>query len=325
MISFDSFFEHANSAYLETIAPELKERSEAVLSSNRFGDKEKWLSALQSIPQFQQHTLNLNSPAVSCTGIFVRENFGDEELETTLKQLMPWRKGPYAINDTYIDTEWRSDHKWDRIENALGSLEDKLILDVGCGNGYHLFRMLAQKPRLALGIDPMLFYVFQFFTLNHFFQQQNATVLPLPLEKFPEQSALFDVVFSMGVLYHRRSPIDHINGLKACLKPGGTLLLETLVIEEQFGNCLMPGDRYAKMRNVWFLPSVPFLITWLERLGFVDISLVEESYTAMDEQRSTDWMQFESLPDFLDPDNALKTIEGYPAPRRAALIARKKK
>nr|WP_169730591.1 DUF1698 domain-containing protein [Carnimonas nigrificans] len=44
-----------------------------------------------------------------------------------------------------------------------------------------------------------------------------------------------------------------------------------------------------------------------------------------DEQRSTEWMTFQSLKDFLDPEDQHKTIEGYPAPRRALLVATREK
>ena len=56
----------------------------------------------------------------------------------------------------------------------------------------------------------------------------------------------------MGVLYHRRSPIDHLLELKGCLQTGGELVLETLVIDGGLGEVLVPENRYAKMRNVWF-------------------------------------------------------------------------
>ena len=47
--------------------------------------------------------------------------------------------------------------------------------------------------------------------------------------------------------------------------------------------------------------------------------------TSTDEQRRTDWMINESLSDYLDPDDPALTVEGYPAPKRAVLIARKAK
>ncbi|OXE29836.1 hypothetical protein CA163_26525, partial [Vibrio parahaemolyticus] len=51
--------------------------------------------------------------------------------------------------------------------------------------------------------------------------------------------------------------------------------------------------------------------------------IVDENVTSVDEQRTTDWMTHNSLPDYLDPNDPSKTVEGYPAPRRAVLVARK--
>ena len=147
--------------------------------------------------------------------------------------------------------------------------------------------------------------------------------LPLRMEELPAEGGQFDTVFSMGVLYHRRSPLDHLLELKGALCAGGELVLETLVVEGDERTVLMPEDRYAVMRNVFFLPSVAMLTRWLERCGFVDVRCVDESNTTVQEQRSTDWMRFQSLPDFLDPDDHRLTREGYPAPRRAVLVARK--
>ena len=86
---------------------------------------------------------------------------------------------------------------------------------------------------------------------------------------------------------------------------------------------LVPEDRYAQMRNVWFLPSVPALELWLRRAGFSDVKCVDVSITTVAEQRGTEWMKFQSLSDFLDPDDHSKTIEGLPAPMRAVITARK--
>ena len=125
----------------------------------------------------------------------------------------------------------------------------------------------------------------------------------------------------MGVFYHRRSPIDHLLELRHKLRSGGELVLETLVIEGGVNDVLVPDDRYAMMRNVWFLPSSEALMLWAKRAGFKHIRIVDESITTLEEQRATEWMSFHSLENFLDPEDHTKTIEGHPAPRRAVLIA----
>jgi tRNA (mo5U34)-methyltransferase len=127
----------------------------------------------------------------------------------------------------------------------------------------------------------------------------------------------------MGVLYHRRSPLDHILQLKNQLVSGGELILETLVIEGDENAVLVPMDRYAQMRNVYFFPSAKALKVWLEKSGFENVRIVDENTTSIGEQRTTDWMTHNSLPDYLDPNDPSKTVEGHPAPRRAVLVATK--
>ena len=174
-----------------------------------------------------------------------------------------------------------------------------------------------------VGIDPTILFLVQYLAVRRFAPSSPVWFLPLRMEELPTQTENFDTVFSMGVLYHRRSPLDHLLELKAVLSEGGELVLETLVVEGDAQTVLMPEDRYAAMRNVFFLPSVAMLERWLQRCGFVDIRCVDESNTTVEEQRATDWMRFQSLPDFLDADDPALTREGYPAPRRAVFIARK--
>jgi len=202
-------------------------------------------------------------------------------------------------------------------------LKDKLILDVGCGNGYYLFRMLGAGARAAVGVDPFLLSVMQFHAINKYVQTNQAAVLPLGVDDVPGNCGCFDTVFSMGILYHRRSPFDHLLQLKSLLKQGGELCLETLIIEGGEGQVLVPESRYARMNNVWFLPSADELVHWLKRCGFKDIRVVDINQTSIQEQRSTDWMPFESLPECLDREDSNLTVEGYSAPLRVVVLATK--
>ena len=244
-----------------------------------------------------------------------------QRLEVLLRQLMPWRKGPFTLHGLTIDTEWRSDWKWDRVLPHISPLVLRTVLDVGCGSGYHLWRMKGEGADFVVGIDPSQLFYCQFEAIKHFNPDPTVHLLPVGIDDMPELKA-FDTVFSMGVLYHRRSPIDFLAQLKQQLRPGGELVLETLVIEGDEQAVLVPTDRYAKMRNVWFIPSTAALLLWLQRVGFKEAKVVDLSVTCLDEQRKTDWMENESLIDFLDPTDHSKTIEGYPAPLRAVIVAK---
>lgn len=283
------------------------------------GNLPRWLSALDQAPKVEANGYQLNRSAIRIQGQLSQTE--QHDLAQCLKQLMPWRKGPWQFFDIEIDSEWRSDFKWDRLAPHLGDLRGHRVLDVGCANGYHCWRLRAAGASLVLGIDPGKLPVAQFWLSQNYIQDPQVGVLPLALEQMPLE-AVFDTVLSMGVLYHRRSPLDHLEELRQCLKPGGQLLLETLVIEGELGQSLVPPARYARMNNVWFLPSIPTLSAWLERMGFIEVQLVDINYTSTDEQRSTPWKPGQSLPDYLDPEDPSKTIEGHPAPMRASFIAR---
>ncbi|MEN0108998.1 MAG: tRNA 5-methoxyuridine(34)/uridine 5-oxyacetic acid(34) synthase CmoB, partial [Pseudomonas sp.] len=228
----------------------------------------------------------------------------------------------FHLFGVHIDTEWRSDWKWDRVSPHI-DLTGKRVLDVGCGNGYYQWRMLGAGADSVIGIDPNWLFFCQFQAVQRYLPNLRAWHLPFALEDLPAGLEGFDTVFSMGVFYHRRSPIEHLLALKDCLVKGGELVLETLVIEGDVNQVLVPEDRYAQMRNVWFLPSVPALELWLRRAGFSEVRCVDVSVTSVDEQRSTEWMRYQSLSHFLDPDDHSKTVEGLPAPMRAVITARK--
>ena len=291
------------------------------LDTTRYGDLPRWQEALAKLPAIKADVIDFNSPAITVrqhTGLVDEQR---EQLEDLLRQLMPWRKGPFDIHGVHIDTEWRSDFKWDRLIKHIQPLKDRVVLDVGCGSGYHGWRMLGEDASLVIGVDPSPLFVMQYQAIRHFTGEQPFYVLPLGIDDVPEKIAAFDTVFSMGVLYHRRSPIDHLIQLRDCLRPGGELVLESLVIKGDINQVLLPQQRYAKMRNVWFIPSCDAMHLWLERCGFKNIKLVDVSVTSTEEQRSTDWMRYESLADFLDPNEPQLTVEGYPAPMRAVFTA----
>ncbi len=321
MTSFNKFYQQIATNrlahWLDTLPAQLTNWRE----TNLHGEFASWQKTLAALPKTMPSTIDLTK------GVYVgkKTDINDGEykrLENLLKKFKPWRKGPYHIHGLHIDTEWRSDFKWDRLTPYISDLKGKYVLDIGCGSGYHLWRMRGAGAKFVVGIDPTQLFLTQFESVQHFIQDPSVNLLPLGIEDLPELST-FDTVFSMGVLYHRRSPIDFLYQLKAQLAKGGELVLETLIIDGDENTVLVPGERYAKMRNVWFLPSAKAMCAWLERCGFKNVRMVNTDITALDEQRKTDWIDTESLEDFLDPNDPSKTVEGYPAPTRAIFIANK--
>lgn len=321
MIDFTPLYRHLASTSLAHWLDDLPLALEARLSSVNHGDLARWQEAVAQLPKARVSSLDLSAKV----RVGQAEDLNATEhalLEQGLRALQPWRKGPFELFGLNVDCEWRSDWKWQRISPHI-DLHGQKVLDVGCGNGYHMWRMWGAGAETVIGIDPNLLFYNQFVSVKNYLPDSPVWQLPFALEELPEPTGGFDTVFSMGVLYHRRSPVDHLLQLKACLRSGGELVLETLVVDGDINTCLLPQDRYAQMRNVWFLPSVAMLERLLLRSGFSDVRCVDINATTTDEQRSTEWMRFQSLSDFLDPQDPGLTVEGYPAPVRATLIARR--
>lgn len=306
-----------NAPHLKFHRQILEEQIKAFFAERPHGRTEEWNDGLRDLPDVVAGRYDLTVDTIQ-----IDLDEAGPELEKTLLKFKPWRKGPFQIGDVFVDTEWRSDWKWQRIQPHISSLDGRHVLDIGCGNGYHLLRMLGDGAASAIGVDPTRLFLYQFHTLRHFLPDIPAWILPLRSEHLPP-FGLFDTVFSLGVLYHRRSPIDHLTELLSFLRPGGELVLETLIVDGNVQTVLVPEDRYAKMANVWFLPSTSALENWLRRAGFTNVRTVDVNQTSIEEQRATKWMDFHSLEQFLDPEDQNLTAEGLPAPRRAILIAEK--
>ncbi|MDI9222618.1 tRNA 5-methoxyuridine(34)/uridine 5-oxyacetic acid(34) synthase CmoB [Pantoea sp. EA-12] len=321
MIDFGRFYQQIATGPLASWLEVLPAQVAAWQRENLHGKFRDWEKSVEYLPLLTPQKLDLlDSVSAQADNLSDRQRLGIENL---LRNLMPWRKGPYSLYGTDIDTEWRSDWKWDRVLPHISPLTHRTVLDVGCGSGYHMWRMIGAGAKLVVGIDPMQLFLCQFEAVRKLLgDDRRAHLLPLGIEQLPALQA-FDTVFSMGVLYHRRSPLDHLLQLKNQLVSDGELVLETLVVEGDENTVLVPGERYAQMRNVYFIPSAAALKGWLEKCGFVDVRIADYAVTSVEEQRRTAWMTSESLAEFLDPNDSSKTVEGYPAPLRAVLVARK--
>ena len=295
---------------------QLSDQAEHCLQNHPHGDLPRWRAALADLPPVPLDAhLDLPTPVLGS------EAPDPDSLRKTLMALHPWRKGPLRLGGVTVDSEWRSDWKWARIAPHI-DLRGRRVLDIGCGNGYYGLRMLGAGARLVIGVDPTILYVMQWLACRHFAGELANFVLPLGVEELPAGPAGCDAVFSMGVLYHRRDPATHLARLRGLLRPGGILVLETLVLPAgRDDELLVPTGRYARMRNVWAIPGTGRLKRWVEAAGFQDSTFVDVSPTTEAEQRSTPWMRFESLREALDPNDQTRTVEGHPRPVRAVLIA----
>ena len=250
----------------------------------------QWTQSVKDLPDIKPSQLVLNQATVTIGRKTDLIEDSHAALHENLQRLSPWRKGPFRFFGTHIDTEWRSDLKWARLAPYISDLNGRDVLDVGCGSGYHCWRMRGAGASLVIGIEPSLLFCTQFQATQRYIQDENVQVLPLKMDELPPSMGAFQTIFSMGVLYHRRSPFDHLANLRNSLQLGGELVLETLVVDGPLHHVLVPEDRYAQMRNVWCLPSVLTLEHWLKRMGFSNIQTVDVTLTQTAEQRRTDWI-----------------------------------
>jgi tRNA (mo5U34)-methyltransferase len=321
--NYSSFIKNLEKTSLNEWIPKLEKQITHAFSPKTNGHYDRWNQAWELLPNAKPSVIHLNQSTLkigTCADLTPEEN---KKLHNILMSFHPWRKGPFSFFGTEVDTEWRSDFKWDRVSSHIKPLKDGMILDIGCGSGYHCWRMLSQEPKLIFGIDPFLAFVWQYLVANKYIKSDRCAVLPLGIDSIPSILPAFSTIFSMGVFYHRKDPIGHLIQIKNLLRPKGEVVLETIVIKGGEQDILVPKDRYAKMRNVWFIPSSEAMRMWLKKCGFRKVRVVNETVTSFEEQRKTEWMKFESLKDFLDPKDITKTIEGYPSPRRAIFIAEK--
>ena len=281
-------------------------------------EREKWFEWKNIKPIKQElDNLKIEYSSYKIEDIIQISTSKDKEpqIEKIAKILKPWRKGPFKINDLFIDSEWRSFIKWNIIKPHL-NLENKDVLDVGCNNGYYMFRMLEMNPKSITGFDPSALFNLQFEFINKFIKSKIEYKL-LGVEHIPLYNKKFDTIFCMGVLYHRPDPITMLKELKQGLNPNSEVILDTLIIEGEEEIALSP-IRYQKMKNVYFIPTLKTLYNWIEKAKFKEIEFLGKKYTKTDEQRKTEWIDGESLNNFLNKDET-KTIEGHPPPLRVYL------
>jgi len=306
-----------NDLALKKIADQCLKASLDAFNVNN-GNIPKWSVAIEELKTIPKTKIELNEPYIS-----IGQNGNNTKIiETALKRLLPWRKGPFIFDNLKLESEWQGGLKWQRLQNHITPLKNRRVLDVGAGNGYFTLRMAIEGASKALGIEPFLLFNYQYAAIKSLSNSKiNAMLLPIRLEEMPKL-AIFDSVFSMGVLYHQRDHMQHLSQLMEMMAPDAELILETLVVEGPNGYSLIPEGRYAQMRNVHCLPSIETLKSWLVKANFKNIKIIDINKTTPEEQRKSEWIgdNAASLEDFLDPSDSSLTKEGHPAPTRVIII-----
>jgi len=284
----------------------------------------RYRTPCNTLQEFTAASVDCSEDSVKIGNIDEVSEAERKRIDSALREFIPWRKGPFSIFGTDIDTEWQSQRKWQRLLPKLPDLQGKIVADIGCSNGYYMFRMTTHAPKLVIGLEPSVQHYYCFKGLNGMARRENLHIDLLGVEHLPLFPECFDVLFLMGIIYHRSSPVDTLRDVFHSLKSGGTLILESQAIPGTDETALFPHKTYAKVPGTYFVPTGNCLKNWLLRAGFSEVELFCQHPMSSTEQRRTDWMEFESYSDFLDPKDQTKTIEGYPAPDRVFLIGRKK-
>ncbi len=281
-----------------------------------------WYNQLLKVFELEKGSVKIEYKDWFCIGR--RENLTASEfalIEETAKKLIPWRKGPFNLFGLEIDSEWQSNIKYNLIRPYF-NLKDKVVADIGCNNGYYMFRMLEDKPKRLIGFDPSALTLHQFEFINHFVKSDIIYEM-LGVEHLEYYNHKFDFIFMLGVLYHRPDPVGTLKSLARGLNSKGEILIDTFMIDGEEEICLTPNKRYSKIPNIYFIPTIKALKNWLSRAGFEEIKVLAITTTTKEEQRKTKWSFDQSLEDFLDEADPSKTVEGYPAPKRVYIKARK--
>ncbi|MFK7891671.1 MAG: DUF1698 domain-containing protein, partial [Granulosicoccus sp.] len=116
-----STFEFDNNAFCQALSQTAlhgwsEQIGQSVLAQQTLknGHLPRWEAAVAALPE----------PRMPCAyhlhegAIHIECNFSESETtraRTALEQLCPWRKGPFQFDTIAIDTEWRSDWKWERL------------------------------------------------------------------------------------------------------------------------------------------------------------------------------------------------------------------
>ena len=314
MTDYLDFLPHADK---ETIH-KLRAKNDQLIASQKKGII-RFREPLEAVRHLHAQHLDFAGDAITIGAADELNKEDQKTVEKTLRSFMPWRKGPWSVFGIDIDAEWKSFRKWDRLLPELPELAGRTVADIGSNNGYYMFKMAHHNPKLVVGFEPYLQHYFAFQTLNSLAGLPNLHTELLGVEHLGLYENSFDVIFLMGILYHRISPIECLRELKKAMRPNGTLIVESQAIPGEETIALFPEKTYAKAPGTWFVPTANCLANWMTRAGFKDVKIFCSHPMSSEEQRKTDWMTFESYNDFIDPKDPTKTIEGYPAPLRVFL------
>ena len=264
--------------------------------------------------------INLSSIKLNSVNTFTE--LAQAKINKIIEQLTPWRLGDYLIFNNLIKSEWNCDFRWKLIDKYIPFLNNKKVADIGANNGYFSFRLLEFNPSQLLCFEPNDLYNLQLYFIASLLKNNSIKIIKNGVENLINYDSSFDFILFMGVLYHRENPIETLKNIYFALKANGVAIVESICIEGDSDLVLFPYKSYAKMKNIWYIPSESVLKYWCEIAGFRYIQKIFNYYVTEDHQKKSEHSPNESLSDFLSEDG-LKTVEGYPPPYKVGYLCKK--
>lgn len=137
-------------------------------------------------------------------------------------------------------------HKF-AYEYIQSFVENKSVIDVGCGSGYGSF-ILAQKARWVLGIDHAAdaidFCCKHFQAANLQFQQADALVFQPP--------ATFQAAVCLQVIEHFYDPAAFLDRLVQMVESGGTIFISTPNVRKKYRGTKKNPHHHSEMNYQQF-------------------------------------------------------------------------
>jgi tRNA (mo5U34)-methyltransferase len=163
------------------------------------------------------------------------------------------------------------------VLSRLGNLTGKTALDIGCWDGLYSFECERRGAVRVVASDLWEWAGHGAFDLAR--EELGSAAVPLECDVCDLPSRLggerFDLVLFLGVLYHMRHPLLALEAVAACTKPGGKIIVDTLVggdLETRVPLMrFLPSDEIAGDATNWWQPNVAAVCEMLADVGYEEI------------------------------------------------------
>jgi len=194
---------------------------------------------------------------------------------------------PYNIKTRsyHINSPGYNLNKWPRLKNILDSIniENKSIVDVGCGDGFYIIECLKEGAKYCLGIDLDPLRINRCNFVKKVYDLKNIDFKNLSLYDLEENK--FDIVMGLGLL-HRVPDLD------ACIKKlsnlGDKVLVEFKSLDSTNNEKLFAGGKSKSnsLNGLWYVPTKSYVISKFFNLGFKNHTIFEDKTSKLNFKRT---------------------------------------